>query len=84
MLNRRAGYSLWDSSGMRVDERRLLETGAELMQICSTVFGYFGPEVQLPLTSLIGALSGIILIVGKAPIRVVKRWLEEIKQETTS
>ena len=28
--------------------------------------GIFGPEVQLPLTSLIGAVSGIFLIVGAA------------------
>lgn len=33
----------------------------------SALFGYFGPEVQLPLTSLIGAVSGLVLIVGAAP-----------------
>ncbi len=32
----------------------------------SALFGYFGPEVQLPLTSLIGAVSGLVLIVGAA------------------
>ena len=46
------------------------------MQIWSPLFAYFGPEVQLPLTSLIGAISGIVLIVGAAPIRVVKRWIQ--------
>jgi len=46
------------------------------MQVCSTLFAYFGPEVQLPLTSLIGAISGIALIVGAAPIRLVRRWLQ--------
>jgi hypothetical protein len=45
------------------------------MQVSSTLFAYFGPEVQLPLTSLIGAVSGIVLIVGATPIRLVKRWL---------
>jgi hypothetical protein len=45
------------------------------MQLSSTLFAYFGPEVQLPLTSLIGAVSGIVLIVGAMPIRLVKRWL---------
>ncbi len=38
------------------------------------LFAYFGPEVQLPLTSLLGALTGILLIVGGAPIRLMKRW----------
>jgi hypothetical protein len=46
------------------------------MQLSSTLFAYFGPEVQLPLTSLIGAVSGIVLIVGAMPVRLVKRWLE--------
>jgi hypothetical protein len=45
------------------------------MQICSTLFAYFGPEVQLPLVSLIGTISGIILIIGAAPLRMVKRWM---------
>ena len=53
-----------------------LQLGEELMQVCSTLFAYFGPEVQLPLISLIGAISGIILIIGTAPIRMVKRWLQ--------
>jgi hypothetical protein len=49
------------------------------MQMSSTLFAYFGPEVQLPLTSIIGALSGIILIVGKAPIHVVRRWFQDMR-----
>jgi hypothetical protein len=46
------------------------------MQVWSPLLAYFGPEVQLPLTSLIGAISGIVLIVGAGPIRVVKRWIQ--------
>jgi hypothetical protein len=46
------------------------------MQVLSPLLAYFGPEVQLPLTSLIGAISGIVLIVGAAPIRVFKRWIQ--------
>jgi hypothetical protein len=38
------------------------------------LLAYFGPELQLPLTSLIGAISGVMLIVGGAPIRLVRRW----------
>ena len=44
------------------------------------LFAYFGPEMQLPLTSLIGAISGIALIVGAAPIRVFKQWFRRISQ----
>ncbi len=46
------------------------------MQVWLPLFAYFGPEVQLPLTSLIGAISGIVLIIGAGPIRVVKRWIQ--------
>jgi hypothetical protein len=49
--------------------------GAEQMNDCSTIFAYFAPEAQLPLASLIGAISGIVLIVGAAPIRVVTQWI---------
>jgi len=42
------------------------------------LFAYFGPEMQLPLTSLIGAISGIVLIVGAAPIRLIKQWFRRI------
>ena len=47
------------------------------MQNWLTLFAYFGPEVQLPLTSLIGAISGVILIIGTAPFRLIKRWLHK-------
>jgi hypothetical protein len=43
------------------------------------LLAYFGPEVQLPLLSLIGAVSGVILMVGRAPIRFAKRWLGALK-----
>ena len=41
------------------------------------LFAYFGPEMQLPMMSLIGAISGIVLIVGSAPIRLVKQWFRK-------
>ena len=44
------------------------------------IFGYFGPEMQLPLASLIGAISGIIMIFGATPIRMVKRWVRSIRR----
>jgi hypothetical protein len=37
------------------------------------LLAYFGPEIQLPLTSLVGAVSGVLLIVGGAPIRWLRR-----------
>ena len=30
------------------------------------IFAYFGPEVQFPLLSLMGAISGLVMIVGGA------------------
>jgi hypothetical protein len=51
------------------------ERGCHSMPLDQLLLAYFGPEVQLPLTSLIGAISGVILIVGDAPIRWVRRRL---------
>jgi hypothetical protein len=42
------------------------------------LFAYFGPEMQLPLTSIIGAISGIVLIFGAAPVRMVRQWLRRM------
>jgi hypothetical protein len=39
------------------------------------VFGYFGPEVQFPLVSLAGAILGVVLMAGGAPVRTIRRWL---------
>ncbi len=44
------------------------------MQTWSPLFAYFGPEVQFPLLSIMGAVSGLLMIVGGAPIRRIKRW----------
>lgn len=43
------------------------------------VLAYFGPEVQMPLLSAIGAISGVVLIVGGAPIRLARRWYSRLK-----
>jgi hypothetical protein len=38
------------------------------------LLAYFGPETQLPLLSLLGAMSGLIMVFVRSPIRAVKRW----------
>ncbi len=48
------------------------------MQSGAFLLAYFGPEVQLPLISAIGAISGVVLLVGGAPIRLVKRWFAKV------
>jgi hypothetical protein len=50
-----------------------VERGSQSMLVDQPLLAYFGPEVQLPLTSLIGAISGVMLIVGGAPIRWLRR-----------
>ena len=47
------------------------------MQMWSPIFGYFGPEVQFPLVSFVGAAMGLVILVGGAPIRRIKRWVSE-------
>ncbi|MFI5460803.1 MAG: hypothetical protein ACHRXM_35780 [Isosphaerales bacterium] len=54
------------------------------MQTFPILLAYFGPEVQLPLLSLLGAVSGILLMVGRAPIRLVKRWIGALKSRSKS
>lgn len=51
------------------------------MSMDFAVFAYFGPEVQLPLASLIGSVVGIALMVGTYPIRVVR---ERVRAWNTS
>jgi hypothetical protein len=54
------------------------------MQMGQVLLAYFGPEVQLPLTSLVGAISGVILIVGGAPIRWVRRRVSRLARRRGS
>jgi len=42
------------------------------------LIAYFGPEMQLPLISVIGAISGFVLIVGAAPVRLIKQWFRKL------
>lgn len=44
------------------------------------VFAYFGPETQLPLTSLLGAVFGIVMIFGREATRVVMGCYRAIPQ----
>jgi len=57
-----------------------IRSGVDRMQSFPTLLAYFGPEVQLPLLSMLGAVSGILLMVGRAPIRLVKRWIGALRR----
>jgi hypothetical protein len=50
----------------------------------SPIFAYFGPEVQFPLLSLMGAISGLFMIVGGAPYRRIKRWIRDRRNRQTA
>jgi hypothetical protein len=54
------------------------------MSIVVLPLAYFGPELQLPLTSLVGAISGVILIVGATPIRWLRRRIAMLPRSRTS
>jgi hypothetical protein len=49
------------------------------MQNWSPMFAYFGPEVQFPLLSILGAMSGLLMLIGGAPYRWIKRWVNDRK-----
>jgi hypothetical protein len=52
-----------------------------LMDIWSPVFAYFGPEVQFPLVSFVGAAMGLVMMVGGAPIRRIKQWVSSMTRK---
>lgn len=37
------------------------------------LFAYFGPEVQMPLASLLASIMGLLMIAGAAPVRMARR-----------
>jgi hypothetical protein len=43
------------------------------------LLAYFGPEVQMPLLSFLAAAGGFLMVLGKAPIRFAKRWIDKFK-----
>lgn len=45
----------------------------------SPIFAYFGPEVQFPVLSILGAMSGLLMLVGGAPYRRIRRWVYDRK-----
>ena len=49
------------------------------MPTSSLIFAYFGPEVQFPLLSILGAMSGLLMLVGGAPYRRIRRWVYDRK-----
>jgi hypothetical protein len=48
-----------------------------------TILAYFGPEVQLPLISLLGSIVGVVMLVGTYPFRVIKERIRRWKTPET-
>jgi hypothetical protein len=38
------------------------------------ILAYFGPGLQLPLTSIVMALSGIVMMASRMPLRFISKW----------
>jgi uncharacterized integral membrane protein len=49
------------------------------MNHVSTVLAYFGPEVQLPLISLVGSIVGLVMMAGALPFRLIKEQIRRWK-----
>jgi hypothetical protein len=45
----------------------------------SVLFAYIGPDVTLPLMSMLAAVFGFIMMVGRAPIRYAAKVLRRAK-----
>ena len=42
------------------------------------MFAYFGPEVQMPLASLLASAVGLLMVAGAAPVRWAGRLLGRV------
>lgn len=42
------------------------------------LLAYFGPEVQMPLASLLASMMGLLMIAGAAPVRVARRLWDRV------
>jgi hypothetical protein len=54
------------------------------MQDLPVILAYFGPEVQLPVISFIAAAAGLVMTIGRAPIRVISRWFKARKAKSNA
>ena len=42
-------------------------------------FAYVGPEVVLPMASVVAAAFGFVMMVGRAPFRIAGRWIRAVR-----
>ena len=42
------------------------------------LFAYFGPEVQMPIASLLASVIGMLMIAGAMPLRAARRLWERL------
>ncbi|APW63749.1 hypothetical protein [Paludisphaera borealis] len=54
------------------------------MNHVSTVLAYFGPEVQLPVISLVGSIVGLVMMAGAFPFRLAKERIRRWKAVASS
>ena len=54
------------------------------MQFTPVIFAYFTPETVLPAASVIAAGFGFVLLVVRAPFRVVKQWFRRVAKRPQS
>ena len=53
--------------------RRFPSTGAEAQESPRMLFAYLGPETVLPLTSVVAAVTGVVMMFGRNSVRFVIR-----------
>jgi hypothetical protein len=50
------------------------------MEALRVIFAYIGPEVALPVASLLTAVLGFVLMVGRAPLRFAARVFRRVSR----
>jgi hypothetical protein len=49
--------------------------GGKSMDFSTAVFAYLGPETMLPMTSFVAAVVGVVMLSGRATLRMASRMM---------
>jgi hypothetical protein len=52
------------------------------MESLTALFAYVGPEVALPVASVVASLIGFVMVVGRAPFRFAARMIRIAGRDT--
>jgi hypothetical protein len=57
--------------------------GEDPVHTLDLIFGYFSPEVLLPITSIVATVAGILMMLGRGPYRFMIRVYERASRRVS-